>query len=167
MREKAQQTDVWYDYDFKCSRYAILLPGGSVIIYDRMTGECINRIKGHHYLYSGGFKPDEAEFFVLENGKHFYVYSAEKHELLHKVTFPRFYWALDVNGFYSGDGSLLFVPVKRMDDHYEYRLLKYETENYSLIDSVIIGQQEQRLIYERRLPVNKWPQESLGPLGIT
>lgn len=124
--------------------YRIDVTGGSVRIMDKRTGELLREHKGYTYLYTGEIRPDEKEFFALENGKHFYVFSLESFEMCKRVTLPRGYEAIDVYGFYSEDGKMLNIPAERYvyDDkiaqngHYEYVLCKYETAEYSLIEKI-------------------------------
>lgn len=127
-------------------KFFIEITGGSVKITDRHTNELIKVFKGYTYLYTGDIRPDEAEFFALENGKHFYVYSLKNFEMIKRITLPKTYESIDVNGFYSEDGRFLNIPAHRYvyDDkekhsgHYEYIICKYETDNYTLIDKISI-----------------------------
>ncbi len=66
----------------KSENFFIEITGGSVKITDKHTNELIKIFKGYTYLYTGDIRPDEAEFFALENGKHFYVYSLKNFELI-------------------------------------------------------------------------------------
>jgi hypothetical protein len=83
-------------------------------------------------------KPDSA---IIKNGKHFYVYSLRDFELIKRVTLPRTYESINVRGYYSDDGRILFIPAERYvyDDpdtyqgHYEYVLCQYETTHYTLV----------------------------------
>lgn len=116
------------------SRFVVQLTGGSVRIFDRAAKKELCHFKGYNYLYTGDIKPDESQLFALENGKHFYIFSLEKLELIKKVTLPRCYEAIDVYGTFSDDGKSLFVPVQRYSDKegYIYQLCEYETETYTL-----------------------------------
>ena len=84
-------------------------------------------------MYTGDIKPDETEFFALENGKHFYVFSLETLTQKLRVTLPRRYEAIDVCGRYSEDGKILYVPAYKYDNGYTYVLFRYETDAYSLV----------------------------------
>ena len=114
-------------------RYTVLLNGGSATVEDGRTGEQLARFKNFNYLYTGDIKPDETEFFALENGKHFYVFSLEDFTQRLRVTLPRRYEAIDVCGRYSDDGKLLYVPAYKYDNGYTYVLFRYETDAYSLV----------------------------------
>lgn len=86
-------------------------------------------------LYTGDISPDESEFFALENGKHFYIYSLKDYSLKLRVTLPRTYKAIDVCGFFSDDGMYLYVPVEKyVENEYRYWLCKYDTKSYSLLE---------------------------------
>ncbi len=125
----------------KSDKYFIEITGGSVKIMDRCTNNQIKVFKEYTYLYTGDIRPDESEFFALENGKHFYVYSLKSFEMIKRVTLPKTYESIDVNGFYSDNGSILNIPVQRYvydnkeehKGHYEHILCQYETDNYTLI----------------------------------
>lgn len=127
-------------------KFLIEITGGSAKIIDRNTGKLIKAFKGYTYLYTGDIRPDESEFFALENGKHFYVYSLNTFELIKRITLPKGYESIDVNGFYSYDGNILNIPVQRYiytnkakeKGYYEYILCKYETEKYTLVDKINI-----------------------------
>ena len=99
-------------------RYTVLLSGGSATVEDGRTGEQLTRFKNFNYLYTGDIKPDETEFFALENGKHFYVFSLETLTQKLRVTLPRRYEAIDVCGRYSEDGKILYVPAYKYDNGY-------------------------------------------------
>lgn len=114
-------------------RYAVLLSGGSATVEDGRTGEQLARFKDFNYLYTGDIKPDESEFFALENGKHFYVFSLADFTQRLRVTLPRRYEAIDVCGRYSEDGKILYVPAQKYDNGYTYVLCWYETDTYSLL----------------------------------
>ena len=114
-------------------RYTVLLNGGSATVEDGRTGERLARFKNFNYLYTGDIKPDETEFFALENGKHFYVFSLETLTQKLRVTLPRRYEAIDVCGRYSEDGKILYVPAYKYDNGYTYVLFRYETDAYSLV----------------------------------
>jgi hypothetical protein len=129
--------------------FIVEITGGSVRILDKPSGNLIKTFKGYTYLYTGGIRPDETEFFALENGKHFYVYSLRDFELIKRVTLPRTYESIDVCGFYSDDGEILFIPAERYvyDDpdtyqgHYEYVLCQYETTHYTLVKKWVMPEQ--------------------------
>ncbi len=131
-----------WKYCAKSNKFIVEITGGSVSIIEKTTGNLIKVFKGYNYLYTGSIKPDESEFFALENGKHFYVYSLKDFELVKRITLPRTYESIDVCGFYSDDGKILNIPAQRYvyDDkeartgHYEFILCKYETDNYTLIE---------------------------------
>ena len=114
-------------------RYTVLLSGGSAAVKDGRTGERLARFKGFNYLYTGDIKPDETEFFALENGKHFYVFSLKNFTQRLRVTLPRRYEAIDVCGRYSEDGKILCVPAYKYDKGYTYVLFRYETDTYTLV----------------------------------
>lgn len=130
----------------KSDNFLVEITGGSVKITDINSDELIKIFKGYNYLYTGDIRPDEAEFFALENGKHFYVYSLKDFELIKKITLPKRYESLYVNGFYSEDGKFLNIPAERYvyDDkardigHCEFILFKYETDNYELVEKTKI-----------------------------
>ncbi len=139
-----------WDYKIRSDSFSIHITGGSVKIISKETDEIIREYKGHKYLYTGAVHPAGTEFFALENGKHFYVYSLEDFQLIKRITLPRNYESVDMLGFYSEDGSTLTVPAERYiyDDrekeqgHYEYVLCRYSTENYSLTEIVRINNEE-------------------------
>lgn len=134
-----------WNYRLESESYIVEITGGSVRIFDKYA-KLIKEHKGHKYLYTGGIRPDESEFFALENGKHFYVYSLKTFDLVKRITLPRTYMSIDVYGFYSDDGKFLSIPAHRYiyeDEeagigHYEYILFIYETEHYSLINKTNI-----------------------------
>jgi hypothetical protein len=121
--------------------FIIKRTGGSVKIADKITKNTVKEFKGYTYLYTGDVHPEETEFFALENGKHFFVYSLKSFELIKRITLPKGYYSSDVCGFYSNDGEVINIPAERYvyEDkaknfgHYEYVLCKYSTDNYSLI----------------------------------
>lgn len=135
-----------WKYSIESSLYKIYITGGSVIIIDKSTNMIKKEFKGYNYLYTGAISPNESEFFALENGKHFFVYSLKKLELKQKITLPRGYEAIDVLGFYSEDGETLNIPAhryvyenKKLElGHYEYILCKYSTIDYTLLEKVKI-----------------------------
>ena len=136
-----------WNYYVESESFTIEITGGSVRMTDKSTGKLIKVFSGYTYLYTGGVNPNECDFFALENGKHFYVYSLKNFKLLKRVTLPRTYEAIDVCGFYSDDGKVLNIPAERYvyDDkdaelgHFEYILCRYETDNYSMIEKVKIA----------------------------
>ena len=126
--------------------FAIEITGGSVRIFRKPANALIKEFKGYKYLYTGDIRPDETEFFALENGKHFYIYSLVSFEQIMRVTLPRTYESIDIYGFYSDDGKILNIPAHRYIyenkeehiGHYEYVLFSYETEHYTLTDKMPI-----------------------------
>ena len=136
-----------WKYTMESSAYTIEITGGSVRIIDKATCTVKQEIRGHAYLYTGAVHPMETEFFALENGKHFYIYSLETLTLKQRITLPRAYESIDVCGFYSEDGKTLTIPAERYVwdqkelglGHYEYVLCKYSTEDYTLIDKTVIS----------------------------
>ena len=96
-----------WKYLLESSLYKIEITGGSVRIIDKYTNSLRKEFKGYTYLYTGALHPNEIEFFALENGKHFYVYSLENLELKQRITLPRGYDSIDVCGFYSEDVPML------------------------------------------------------------
>lgn len=133
--------------------YTVRFTGGSIIISDRKTGTVLKRIGGFTYLYTGSICPDESQFFALENGKHFYVYSLKDFNLIKRITLPRGFEAIDVTGFYSEDGTEIIIPASRYvydgktrtiqssmlyksaevkTVHYEYVLCRYCSEKLVL-----------------------------------
>ncbi len=122
--------------------FIVEITGGSVRIIEKSTRSLIKEFKGYTYLYTGDINPNECDFFALENGKHFYVYSLKNFELIKRVTLPRTYISIDVCGFYSDDGNILNIPAQRYvyDNkeaelgHYEFVICKYETKDYTLIE---------------------------------
>ena len=125
------------------TRFIVKFTGGSVIICDRATGNEINRYSGYHYLYTGDVKPDETELFALENGKHFYIISLTDNQPIKRITLPTGYEAIDVCGEYTDDGTLLRVPVEKYTDgKYIYMLCEYETNSYSLVNTLPLWQSE-------------------------
>ena len=62
--------------------FIIKITGGSVKIADKITKNTVKEFKGYIYLYTGDVHPEETEFFALENGKHFFVYSLKSFELI-------------------------------------------------------------------------------------
>ncbi len=130
-----------WKYLLESNLYKIEITGGSVRIIDRYTNTLKKEFKGYTYLYTGALHPNEIEFFALENGKHFYVYSLENLELKQRITLPRGYDSIDVCGFYSEDGTIINIPAERYvyDDkekefgHYEYIICKYSSVDYTLI----------------------------------
>lgn len=126
--------------------YRIEFTGGSIKVFNRITNTLIKVFKNHHYLYTGSISPNEKEFFGLENGKHFYVYSLETLTLKKKITLPRGYEAIDVLGFYSEDASTISIPASKYVyenkeqelGHYEHILCRYSTTDYTLIEKITI-----------------------------
>ena len=135
-----------WKYSMESSLYAIEITGGSIRIFDKATSRPRQEFKGHAYLYTGDICPDETEFFALENGKHFYIYSLEDFKLKKRITLPRTYESIDVCGFYSDNGKTITIPAERYvyDNkeqrlgHYEYVLCKYSAEDYTLIEKIEI-----------------------------
>lgn len=133
-------------YVVESNLYKIEITGGSVKIIDKTTNTLKKEFKGYTYLYTGAIRPDEEEFFALENGKHFYVYSLKKLELKQRVTLPRTYESIDVCGFYS-EGDKINIPAQRYvyDDkeqkigHYEFVLFKYSSTDYTQIEKIDIS----------------------------
>lgn len=150
MWKKLSRMNPGWKYTIISNDYIVEMTGGSVCIKEKATDTVLKRFEGLNYVYTGDIRPDELECFALENGKHFYVYSLKKCELIKKVTLPRFYESMFVCGFYSDDGKILNIPVQRWIDespkgkrkyskgYYEYALCKYETEQYSLIEKELI-----------------------------
>lgn len=137
-------------YCVESNLFIIEITGGSVRIIDKAERRLIKEFKGYNYLYTGEINPNEHDFFALENGKHFYIYSLESFELLKTVTLPRTYESIDVCGFYSEYGRVLNIPAQRYvyndknaeRGHYEYVIFKYETDNYTLIEKVDVVDQK-------------------------
>lgn len=137
-----------WKYCIQSDSFTIQITGGSVRILDRHTEELIKVFKGYTYLYTGDIHPNESEFFALENGKHFYVYSLKNFEMIKKITLPRTYESIDVCGFYSDDGKIINIPAQRYiceyksesgnTGHYEFVLFKYQSSDYTLIETVRI-----------------------------
>lgn len=161
MTDKKQRirNDRWireFDYDFDqkdfftitTTRFVIKLTGGSVIFFDKNTGEKIKQLKGYNYLYTGDVNADETVLFALENGKHFYIFSLEDFTQKLRVTLPRTYEAIDVYGSFSKDGKILYIPVQKyVKRGYHFWLCEYETQDYSLTSMTEIGMDK----------VTKWP----------
>ncbi len=132
------------NYIVESISYNIEFTGGSIKIFNRNTNTLIKLFKDHNYLYTGAISPDEKEFFGLENGKHFFVYSLETLTLKKKVTLPRGFEAIDVYGFYSDDGMSINIPSYRYVyenkeknlGHYEYILCQYQTNDYKLVKKI-------------------------------
>ena len=135
-----------WKYSLESSLYRIEITGGSVRIIDKSTNTLKKECKGYTYLYTGDIHPNETEFFALENGKHFYVYSLDNLGLKQRITLPRTYEAIDVCGFYSDNGETITIPAERYvyEDkekalgHYEYVLCKYASADYTLIEKIDI-----------------------------
>lgn len=133
-------------YSLESSLYRIEIIGGSVRIIEKTTNILKKAFKGYTYLYTGALHPHELEFFALENGKHFFVFSLSNLELKQRITLPRGYNAIDVCGFYSEDGNTINIPAERYvyDNkvqelgHYEYIICKYSSADYTLIEKVDI-----------------------------
>lgn len=138
--------DSMWQYFIESNLYKIEITGGSVKIFDKNTNRLKKEFKGYTYLYTGAINPNETEFFALENGKHFYVYSLKNMELKKRVTLPRTYESIDVCGFYSEEGKTINIPAERYvyDNieqeigHYEYVLFKYSSTDYTLIEKIDI-----------------------------
>ena len=130
---------VW-KFPLESDIHKIEITGGRVLIYNKATGELLKEHKGYNYLYTGDVSPDNTDFFALENGKHFYVYSLKDFELKKKITLPRAFESIDHLGFYSEDGKTINIPAskyvytnkEKSEGYYEYVLFHYSTENYSL-----------------------------------
>lgn len=156
MTDKKQriEDDRWirefdYDYDQRdfftitTTRFVIKLTGGSVMIFDKFTGEKITQIKGFNYLYTGDVSPDESVLFALENGKHFYIISLEDFTQKLRITLPRTYEAIDVYGSFSEDGETLYIPVQKyVKGAYHFWLCEYKTKDYSLTSMTEIDRDE-------------------------
>ena len=135
-----------WKYTLESSLYLIEITGGSVRIIEKATNTLKKEFKGYTYLYTGAIHPDETEFFALENGKHFYIYSLTDFELKQRITLPKGYESIDVCGFYSKDGSTINIPAQRYvyDNkeqglgHYEYIVCKYSSVDYTLIEKINI-----------------------------
>ena len=134
-----------YRYSVISDSFLVELTGGSITVRDRETQAVLKRHAGHKYLYTGDISPDEKECFALENGKHFYVYSLESLELVRRVTLPRGYESIDMYGHYSEDGAFIYIPASRWvgneylgQGYYEYVVCRYETENGTLVDKVVV-----------------------------
>ena len=136
-----------WNHRAESASFAVEITGGSVKIFSKHTHEMIKAFKGYNYLYTGSIRPDEAEFFALENGKHFYIYSLTTFEQVKRITLPRTYESIDVCGFYSDDGKTLTIPAQRYIyenkeeglGHYEYVLFTYETKNHTLIGKTSVS----------------------------
>ena len=136
---------VW-KFPLESDSYKIEITGGRVLIYDKATGELLKEHKGYNYLYTGDVSPDNSEFFALENGKHFYVYSLNDLELKKKITLPRSYESIDLLGFYSEDGKAINIPASKYvytnkvksEGYYENVLFHYSTEDYSLTGKTML-----------------------------
>ena len=135
-----------WKYTLESSLYLIEITGGSVRIVEKATNTPQKEFKGYTYLYTGALHPNETEFFALENGKHFYIYSLTDFELKQRITLPKGYESIDVCGFYSEDGSTINIPAQRYvyDNkeqglgHYEYIVCKYSSVDYTLIEKINI-----------------------------
>ena len=135
-----------WKYTLESSLYIIEITGGSVRITEKATNTLKKEFKGYTYLYTGAIHPDETEFFALENGKHFYIYSLANFELKQRITLPKGYDSIDVCGFYSEDGNTINIPAQRYvyDNkeqgigHYEYIICKYSSVDYTLIEKINI-----------------------------
>ena len=135
-----------WKYTLESSLYNIEITGGSVRIIEKDTNALKKEFKGYTYLYTGAIHPNETEFFALENGKHFYIYSLTDFELKRRITLPKGYESIDVCGFYSEDGNMINIPAERYvyDNkeqgigHYEYIICKYSSVDYTLIEKINI-----------------------------
>lgn len=146
-----------WSYIVESEHFSVKFTGGSIIASDRKTGQLIKRISGFNYLYSGAIRPDESQFFALENGKHFYVYSTDGIELIKRITLPRGYESIDVAGFYSEDGKYINIPAEKYvydggteifessmlyepevvkTGYYEYCVFSYNADNLSLVEKI-------------------------------
>ena len=149
-----------WSYVVETQNYSVSFTGGSIIVSDRKTKQLIKRIKGFTYLYTGAIKSDETQFFALENGKHFYVYSLPGTELIKRITLPRGFASIDVAGFYSDDGkniiipasryvydggtqtyqsSMMYFPTEVKTGYYEYVLCKYSSETLELAEKEAVA----------------------------
>lgn len=143
-----------WKYLLESSLYKIEITGGSVRIIDKHTNSLKKEFKGYTYLYTGAVHPDESEFFALENGKHFYVYSLVNLELKQRITLPKGYDSIDEYGFYSDDGNTINIPAQRYvyDDkeresgHYEYIICRYSSADYTLIEKTDNPDKHQQLL---------------------
>lgn len=132
-----------WKYTIISNNYVVDITGGSVKIFNKAHNE-MKIFKGYKYLYTGNIKPDESEFFALENGKHFFVYSLKRMELIKRVTLPRMYKSIDCCGYYSENGKYLYIPANRYVytnkkkglGYYEEVLCKYDTRDYSFVDMI-------------------------------
>jgi len=143
-KKKRIENDRWirvFNYDFNerdfftitTNHFVIKITGGSVIFFDKNTGEKIEQRKGYNYLYTGDVNADETVLFALENGKHFYIFSLEDFTQKLRITLPRTYEAIDVYGSFSEDGETLYIPVQKyVKGAYHFWLCEYKTKDYSL-----------------------------------
>lgn len=153
-----------WKYSLESSLYKIEITGGSVRIIDKRTNSLKKEFKGYTYLYTGAIHPNETDFFALENGKHFYVYSLVNFSLKQRITLPRGYVSIDVCGFYSEDGNMINIPAERYvyDDkehklgHYEYILCRYSCTDYTLVERINIPDKHQYLWDD----IKKWIDEN-------
>lgn len=142
-----------WKYCLETKLYNIEITGGSIRIIDKETKTLKKVFKGYKYLYTGDIHPDETEFFALENGKHFYVFSLKDLELKKRITLPRGYESIDVCGFYSDNGKTITIPAEKYVyankkeewGHYEYILCEYSSNDYTLTDKRQIKDKEQYL----------------------
>lgn len=139
-----------WKYSVTSNRFIIRITGGSIMILDRQTNAVLRQHKGHHYLYTGDIRPDEMQCFALENGKHFYVYSLENYELIKRITLPRGYECIDMYGHYTDDGTQICIPAHKWignesisEGYYEYVMCRYDAQQLTLIEKVIIENPEQ------------------------
>lgn len=149
-----------WSYIVSTEHFSVKFTGGSIIVSDRKTGQLLRKISGFNYLYSGAIRPDETQFFALENGKHFYVYSTDGFGLIKRITLPRGYEAIDVAGFYSEDGRYINIPAERYvydggtelfessmlyepevvkTGHYEYCVFRYDADELSLEEKMQVA----------------------------
>ena len=145
MWEHHTDTEHGWKYSITSDNFFIQITGGSIKFLDHQTKALLKQHKGHHYLYTGDISPDETQCFALENGKHFYVYSLKDYELIKRVTLPRGYESIDMYGHYSEDGSQICIPAQKWigshtfsDGYYEYVMCRYDAQQLSLIEKVII-----------------------------
>lgn len=145
MWKHQSETHRGWKYSITSNKYIVQITGGSITIRDRRTQLLLKKDSGHRYLYTGDISPDESQCFALENGKHFYVYFPENVEFRRRVTLPRGYECIDMQGHYSEDGRSIEIPTLKWvgdaangDGHYEYILCRYDAQNFSLIEKSVI-----------------------------
>lgn len=145
MWKKQCTTHSGYKFRVISDSFIVQMSGGSITIMERDTEAVLKRHTGHHYLYTGDISPDERQCFALENGKHFYVYSLESYDLIRRITLPKGYESIDVQGHYSENGQDIYIPAQRWiathgyeAGHYEHVVCRYETGNYSLVEKTAV-----------------------------